>query len=102
VNQILADNLKAIEAQVKESEDKIVAIKDRQKTTKEAIKIAEKIKDLITGNDVLSTFSTAIVAQLDESLADLNTNSFDDEITAEKDKIKKLNKALLALQEIDN
>lgn len=102
MNLILAENLKAIEAQVKECEDKVVAIKDKQKASKDAIKVAEKIKDLVASNEVISTFAPDITTQFDIIITGLNNENFDDEISVEKDKIKKLNKALLALQEIDN
>lgn len=102
MNPIIEANVKAIQEQIDGANSAIADLKDKQKSSKEAVKIVEKVKDQLTNNDRLLHETTDIVSGLDAILAKLADDSFDEAIATEKDKIKKLNKALLALQEIDN
>jgi ribosome maturation protein Sdo1 len=102
MNAIIAENVKAIEAQIAECNDKITSYKQSEKDVKEAVKVLERTKVQFENNDVLMKISGNMIEQFDVTITELTKDGFDDKITNEKDKIKKLNKALLALQEIDN
>lgn len=103
MNQTVEDNIKVISNLISACENTIADTKQEEKDTKNAIKVLTKTQEQFESNPVLQA-ENELFNILNAVLASLTTglDTFNDIISAEKEKMKKYNKALLALQEINN